>query len=302
MRRHRLIAAFLTAGLGATTALAQPVIEGTESIDFDRPEAWAMKYFASVALPTTFGGPEPLAAGDVDLTLEYVQIPSLDEAERRVGFGGFKVEDLNKSPYLLRPVVAVGLGRKLTLEAGYVPPVDRNGAEASLLTLALGRPLVESDRFRFGLRLHAAAGSIEGDFTCSADTAAAGDDPVRNPFGCEAASRDEYDLSTLGLEASAAWALGSEERWEPFVALSYNRMDLEFQVNARYAGLIDRTRLETDGETFYAVAGVGYRLAPAWRLAGEVFYSPLDVVRPPDPSTRTDELVNLRAVLSYRLR
>ena len=145
-------------------------------------------------------------------------------------------------------------------------------------------------------------GSIEGDFTCSKDTAAAGADPIRNPFGCEAASRDEYDLQAFGLEASAAWKVGRDGRWEPFLALSYNRMDLEFQVDARYSGLIDRTRLETDGQTVYALAGVGYRASPAWRLAAEVFYSPLDVVRPPDPSTRNDELLNFRATLSYKLR
>ena len=123
---------------------------------------------------------------------------------------------------------------------------------------------------------------------------AADDDPVGNPFACEEISQDEQDVQTVGLELSTSWELGDEARWEPFAALSYNHMDLEFQVNARYSGLIDRTLLVTDGQTLYALAGIGYRISDRWRLAAEVFYSPLDVVRPSSTSTQTDELVNLR--------
>ena len=39
-----------------------PVVGGTETIDFDRPEAWAMKWFASVTLFTSLGPPAPREA------------------------------------------------------------------------------------------------------------------------------------------------------------------------------------------------------------------------------------------------
>ena len=267
--RHIVLVALLGVALGlvsAGLALAQIVIDGREAIDFDRPEAWAMKYFASVSIPSSFGSPEPSTAGEFDVALEYVQIPSLSEDERRVGFGGTKLEDLNKVPSVIRPVARVGLGKKFTLSASYIPPVERNGAEASIFALALGRPIHEGRSWRLGLRLHAQTGTVEGDFTCSEQTVAAGNDPEGNPFACEAVSEEEYDLQSIGLELSAAWELGEEARWEPLVAVSYNRMDLEFQVNARYASLIDRTRLVTDGQTLYALAGIGYR-----RISREVF-------------------------------
>ena len=289
-------------GFWPTASLGQVAIGGRQTLDFDAPEAWAMKYFASVSIPSTFGSPPPLEAGEIDLGLEYVQIPSLDADQRRVGFGGAKVEDLNKVPYLFRPVARFGLGKKLTLSASYLPPVDRNGAEANIFALALGRPVHEGRNWRAGLRLHTQIGTVEGDFTCSEQTVAGGSDPERNPFGCEQVSRDEYDVRSIGLELSASWQLGEDGRWEPFAALSYNHMDLEFQVNAVFSGLVDHTRLITDGQTVYGVVGIGYHLSDRWRLAADVFYSPLDVVRPPSTSAETDELVNLRALLSYKIK
>lgn len=283
------------------SATAQVVIEGTTEIDFDRPEAWAMKYFASITRPGTFGAPRSLDAGDIDIALEYGQVPSLSEEERRVGFDGIKVEDLNKVPYFARPVVRVGLGKQFSLAASYVPPVENNGAEADIVTLAVARPLVVTERWRLGLSLHGQLGSVEGDFTCSEQTVAAGADPARNPFACEAPSRDEYDIEALGLTLAAAWRFGLDGRWEPYAALSFDRLDLETQVNARYSGLVDRTRLVTDGETWGATGGLGYRLSDAWHLAGEIHYSPLDVVRPPSTSSETDELVHVRAVLRYHI-
>ena len=261
-----------------------------------------MKYFASASMPVGFGVPEPLDAGELDVGLEYSQIPSLTADERRVGFRGTKVEDLNKVPYLFRPAARVGLGSKLALSASWVPPVERNGAKASIFALALARPFHESPKWRLGLRLHSQFGTVEGDFTCSEQTVVAGDDPDRNPFACEAVSEDEYEVRTLGLELSSSWELGTEGRWEPFLALSYNWMELEFGVNALYSGLDDHTRLVTDGQTIYALAGIGYRFGERWRLAGQIFYSPLDVVRPPSTSTQTDELVNVRALVSYKIR
>ncbi len=297
----RIFPVGLAALLVAAPIVAQPVLDERTEIDFDRPEAWAMKYFASVSLPSAFGAPDDLAAGTVEVALEYVQVPSLDEEQRRVGFGGIKDEDLNKTSYVFRPAVRVGLGSKLSLAASWVPPVDRNGAKANIFALALERPVVEGEAWRLGLRLQGQSGTVEGDFTCSRSMVEAGDDPELNPFGCESASRDVYDLTTLGLEASIAWKLGPEQRWEPFAALSYNLMDLEFAVNARFAGLVDRSKLVTDGSTLYGLLGLGYRPGGRWRVAAEVFVSPLDVVRPPSTTSETDGLVNFRMQLRYGL-
>lgn len=288
--------------LAPSLALGQLELSGGQQLAFDRPEAWAMKYFASATLPSALGAPRALAVGEIDLSLEYGQIPSLSEEERTVGFGGVKEEDLNKVPYYVRPRVDVGLGRKLTLSVGYLPPVERNGARPNVLTVALGRPVYETPSWRFSLRLHGQVGSVEGDFTCSARTVAAGDDPEKNSFGCSAVSRDDFETQTLGLEASMAWELGAQDRWEPYISASIQRMDLEFQVRAEYSNIIDRSRLLTEGHTWSATAGVGCALSSRWRLVGEIFYSPLEVVRPPSVSRQTDELLNARALLTYKVR
>ena len=288
--------------LAVSPAASQPALEGTQEIAFDRPESWAMKYYAAATLPSAAGTPVSFEAGQFEIGAEYGQIPSLSEEERRVGFNGTKLEDLNRVPYLLRPVATVGVGKGFALSASYLPPIERNGAEANIFTLALARPMLDTDHWRVGLRLSTQTGSVKGDFTCSARMVAAGDDPEANPFGCEALSKDENEFTTVGLEASAARTMGSDGAWEPHVALAYHHMDLEFQVDATYSGLVDRTRLTTDGETWTVAAGVTYRWSAKWKLTAEAFYAPLGIVRPPSTSSRTEELLSLRGQLTYRLR
>lgn len=294
-----LVVLTLLAVTAVSPATAQTVVEGTSTIDFDRPESWAMKYFARVTMPGTFGAPEPLAAGELDLALEYGQVPSLSASERRVGFNGTKIEDLNKAPYFVRPVVRLGVGKKVALAASYLPPVEWNGAEANVLTLTLARPLLASERWRLGLRLRGQLGQIDGDFTCSEQTVAAGADPAGNPLGCEEVSSDEYRVESLGLEFAASWSPGEQDRWRPYASLSLDHSDLEFRVDARYSGIVDRTRLVTDGETWAASAGISYRASARWELAGELHYAPLEVARPPAGSSDTEELLNARALLRY---
>ena len=258
---------------------SQVLIDPVEDVDFDRPEAWAMKFFASINTLTGLGVPRERRAGEVELGLEVGSVPHLDLEQRTVGFNGRKEEDLNRTSVLVRPRLTVGLPAKLSLDAAWVPPVETNGVLANLFSVALARPLYEGDGWRLGLRLFGQAGTIEGDFTCSAEDAAAGPDPGQNPFFCEAPSEDEQEIRALGLELGATTTWG--EKWHPHAALVATHMDLEFQVRALYSGLDDRTLLRTDGETYAALVGVTYDVARRWDVAGEIFYSPLDVRRPP---------------------
>ena len=291
-----------TLPLLATSVAGQVVLEGTENLDFDRPESWAMKYFVSIALPTGMGAPRSLTPGSVEIALEGGWVPSLSENEQRVGFNGTTAEDLNRTSVFARPRVLIGLSHELSVGVGWVPPVDINGAEPNLLSLELGRPFRLTERQRLGLRLFGLGGTIEADFTCDRETVAAGDDRVRNPFRCEEPSSDEQKLRSLGLGIS--WALAPRDggRWEPHVGIAVTEMDLEFQVDARYSGLLDRTLLKTDGTTLSVVAGVSYLASEKWRITGEAFYTPLDVMRPPATSSSNEDLFNIRASVSYRVR
>lgn len=284
-------------------AAAQPVIETEEDLDFDRPEAWAMKWFASAAIPTGLGAPRDREPWEVELGLEGGWLPSLSEDERRVGFDGQKVEDLNRSDVFGRVRATVGLPGRLSLEAGWVPPVEVDGLEPNLLSVALARPLAAGRSWRLGGRLHATSGEVEGDVTCDRRTVAAGDDPVANPFGCTEPSRDEVTLRTAGAELSIAWPLTrGRSRLEPYLAAGGTWHDHEFQVNARYAGVVDRNLLLADGFTWHAAGGLDWSLGDRTRLAGELFYSPLDIERPPARESENDELLNVRLLLAWRLR
>ena len=89
----------------------------------------------------------------------------------------------------------IGLPKKLSLTLGWAPPVEVGGVEPNLVTVALGRPFARAGAWRFGWRLYAQTGSVEGDFTCDADTAAAGNDSERNPFGCLEPSNESLQIS-----------------------------------------------------------------------------------------------------------
>lgn len=290
-----------TALVSAALASAQAI--AVEELDDQRPEAWAMRWFAGVAMPTGFGAAQALGAGQVELGFEAGWVPSLSEEERRVGFNGTKVEDLNRTPVFGRPVARVGLGGGFSASVGWVPPLEMDGATANLLSLAVDRPLLETARFRLAGRVFYLSGSITGDITCPAHEAAAGNDPVANPFGCEAPSDDEMEIESAGVELAASWTLPSEAL-ELYVSALGQRLDADFQVDAIYNGFHDRGRLAHQGTDVAATLGLAYRWNERTRLAGELFWSPLDLVRDPfgrGPSESQD-LVNLRLLATYRLR
>jgi hypothetical protein len=290
------------AWMPTATALAQPVVDFEEEADFTRPESWAMKYFGSVNLLTGFGSPEAVESGSMDLGVEIDWVPTLSDAERTVGFVGTKMEDLNKTSVFIRPWFTLGLPSKLSLTLTYLPPIEAFGVKPHLFGAAMGRPLYEATSWRVGLRGYGQLGTIEGDFTCDEATVAAGSDPDRNPFHCEQVSEDEYRLRSIGLELSTAWRFDPSSKLEPYAGLAINYLDTDFRVNALYAGTIDRTALLTDGFTVSFTAGLGYAFTDRLTLSGEVFYSPLDVVRPPSTSAQNDGLFNVRSLITYRIR
>ena len=295
---HRKIALVTALLLIAVPSFAQIPIDFTEDLDFDRPESWAMKYFASVSLFTGLGTPDHIEAGTVELFLEGGNIPSLSEEERRVGFVGNTVEDLNRSSFFGRVGADIGLPSDVTLSLGWSPPVDVGGLEANLFAFALARPIYDQS-WRLGLRLHGETGSIDGDLVCPADLVGV-DDPIVNPLQCREPSDDEQKISYVGVQLSASpKVLG--DRWEPHFALSANYLDLELRINARWDRFIDHSVLSTSGWTYSATAGIAYLAAERWRLVGELFYTPLDVVRDQQRGSQNDSLLNARFLVSLNI-
>ena len=303
-RVHRAAAGIAVAAAVAVAgaAGAQTQIGFDDHLDFDRPEAWAMKWFGSVLVMTSLGGTPELAPGGWELGLEGGWVPSLSEEERRVGFIGNKVEDLNRTSVVGRVRLSAGLPAGFVLTGGWMPPAEVDGVTPHLFALALGRALAEGRAFRLDLRLTGQTGTIEGDLTCPEAAVAAGDDPVRNPSNCLEPSDDEMTVTTAGLELTGSWRLAGAPRLRPYASVAGHWFDNEFQVRARYASVIDRTRLLSDGTTFAVTAGLDVQAGERTRLAAELFYSPLDVVRDPDEGSQNDPLFNARVLLGYRIR
>jgi len=295
--RAALIAGCALAG---TAAVAQPTIDNSEHLASDRPEAWGMKFAAAVTAFAPIDAMRPLLPGTVELGFEAGSIPSLSEDERRIGFGGTKVEEIDRGPLFGRLRARFGLPRGFDLALGLVPPVDVDGLEPLLFSAALAHPLHAGRRLRLGAWLGATTGRLRGDITCGASAVAGGDDPVANPLGCTEPSEDvlELDVATLGL--GAAWVNGSG-RVEPYASLALHHLDGRFEVRARYADLEDRSVLSGEDWFWSYALGLASDLAERWRLAGEFGYTPLDLRRFDEP--RRDQSVwNARLVLSYRLR
>jgi len=282
-------------------ARAQFVVAETETLDFARPESWGMKYYASLALLSGMGAPHALGAGELELGLEGGYVPQLSDAERRIGFHGTKLEDVNKTSFFGRVRGSVGVGEGMALEVAYTPPIEKGGAKPNILALALSRPFSLSDSWRLGVRGYGQIGTIEADVTCSADEVAAGDDALANPFQCVEPSRDKSRQKLIGLELAIDY--DARSRFKPYVGLGVNYMDLEFHIDALYAGGLveDDGVLLTSGTTFSATAGLSYAVGERWRVSAEVFYSWLKVARPPSTTSANEGFLNGRLFVSYRV-
>jgi hypothetical protein len=298
MARHLKTSLLVLLVLIVNGPAAAQVIDDVEELAWDRPEAWAMKFFNSISLLTGLGPPRAREPWSFEIGLELDSIPRLSEDQRRVGFGGAKVEDLNRMPAFFRPRLTVGLPAKWSLDVAYVPPIEVRGVKSNLFALGIERPVYTAGPWTLGVRLYGQLGEVEADFTCTAEEASYPPGPPDNIWGCEAPSEDEVTLNYLG----AAFTGGYRYRKTDFHwGLAGNYMDMEFQVDAVTFGLIDRSLLLADGWTWSFNGGASWRLGGRTSIAVELFYSPLSVVRPPSTKVENDPLLNLRTMLRIEL-
>lgn len=273
---------------------AARTIGDRQELDFDRPEAWALKYFGAVAQPTWLGGPLPVRAGSLRLGLEAEWIPRLDERQRRVGFGGTVVEDLNKVPLAGRLRATVGLPLGFAVTATYLPPIPVNGLTSHSGSLALARHILAAGPVVIAAQAWGQIGRARGDFTCDDSDL---DDPKKNSLGCVQPSNDLATFRSVGGDAIAALRFG---RWQPYVTAGGSYLNVSFQVDAHLAGDIhDRTHLHASGGIFSATGGLRVAATRRLDLAAEAFYAPLTVHRPDGDGT-VDGLLNVRALLQVR--
>ena len=280
----------------ALQAQAQEVVRNDEFLHADRPEAWAMNRVAAASLLTAFGETPRLAPGQWAVAAEAGSVPRLSETQRRVGFDGDKIEDLNKSPAFARLRFQLGLSAGWVAELGYTPPLAINGARPhNLLAASIGRRLFERGAFSLSARAFGQHGAIDGDITCPRElenvTA-----PQQNPYGCEAASNDRISVNDYGVDATAGWNAG---HWHWHATGGVVRTELQVQVDALTFGFRDRSRLVADGVLRYAALGVRRDFGSHWSVGTELLHVPLDVRRGPGADVRSELFTSWRVQLRY---
>ena len=292
----------VASGATAQQAAAPPIQSEIQQLSFDRPESWALKYFASATLLTGLDTPRTPEPGSIALGFEISWLPTLSEAQRRVGFDGTKVEDLNKAPFFPRPRVTIGLPNRFPLIVSGDPPLRSFGIKPKLLAVALERPVHETPDWSLGLRGYGQLGSVEAAFTCPASVLAFAPDSPSNAYGCQAESSDTATLRFAGGQLGVAYRGERLHKVSPHAAVAVNYLDLAFQVNALRDGFLDRTYQVSHGVTFAGSGGISYALTGRLEAAVDLFYTPLSVSRFAGAPTRNDGLFNVRALIAYRLR
>ncbi len=282
------------------SALGQQVFEDDQQVGGDSPEAWAMSYVTSSTLLTGLGGPPELAPGAWMLGAELASIPRLEEAQRSVGFGGEKAEDLNKSPVFGRLRAWFGLPAGMVGEVAYTPDIEIGDVRAKrLFALGAGRSFGLAAGWRASARAFLQRGRVQGDITCPAGIAG-NTDFARNPFGCTAPSSDEISLRYSGAELGAAWQ-GAPQALRYQLGAGLARLTPEVQVDAPLMpDARDRSRLHARRYVRFFTAGIGQDRQDGLGWAAELLYVPLEVRRDPAASRENDPYWSLRLMLRWQ--
>jgi hypothetical protein len=271
----------------------------TAHIDFDRPEAWAMKYFTSASLLAPTGAQASGAAPQVGVGLDLIWLPRLSTAQQRVGFDGTAQEDLNQAPLLARPRLDVALSDRWTLTAAGLPPVHVFGITPRLLAVGVTWHATRGPRWALSAFGHMQAGSVTGAITCPEDVLRFAPGSDGNPRGCEAASADVTTLRYASVELDLGHPLNRTGHLTVHGSVGVTFVDDVFQTNAQTFGFLDRTRFASRGLASAFSLGVRYARG-RFEVGGDVLYAPLTIRRPSE-STSLDSLLTVRSLITYRI-
>ena len=279
---------------------AQSVNGIHEDLDFSSPEAWAMSYMVASTLNLALQPPKSIEFGDIRLSAELASIPHLNREQQQVGFGGFKSEDLNKSPAFGLARASLGLIWDVTAELSWTPPVEINGAKPDLMWgLALSKPLIISDSWGLGLRLYKIDGSVLADVTCSEKIAEFPPFSSQNLFGCIGKSEDKLEMDHHGAEVILSFNKPNM-LLKPWVSIASTKMYPFVEIDAPLEGSKHSSTLSTEGKTITYSIGFNYRLNEKWGINMASSYTPLEARRI-QKTGRQDNFWNIRLGLVWDL-
>jgi len=269
-----------------------------QNVDLDSPEGWAMAFMTASAQNLGQAPPHSVNVRDISFSAELSSIPRLSREQQRIGFGGFKDEDLNKSPAFGRLRANVGLPWNVDAEISWTPPLKINNSKPDhLWGAALSKPLFDNERISVGLRLFLLRGGVIASVTCSEDTINFAPYTLQNTAGCIGLSDDKLQMDHEGVEVFLSF--NNTSNIIPWISLASTNIDNAVEIDAPLEIGRERASVYSSGTIQTLSFGLNYDISENWSLNAASSYTPLDVQRPND-SSDNDDFWNVRAGLTIR--
>lgn len=260
-------------------AVLVPSLAGAQEIiekhSWSDPEGRLMGYYSAGLAFTSIGAPRAGARG-LEVGLELAYLPPLSEAQRSGGFS--KTESTNLMPVVPRPRIAYGLPWDTRFEASYVPPLKVFGVKASLLSVALSHPMLQTQRVNLTARIAGSSSRVVAPITCNKAIADIdrGGEQFFEKVCHNHESEDAFHAPALSLEV-----LGTPSRTGaavlPYVGLGVRSEHDKFKVGVkRYDGSPDpdHPTLEMSVTRPYGMLGATWLRGARTSMSGELFYAP----------------------------
>ena len=269
-----------------------------ETFDLKSPEGWAMAFMTTSAQNLGQMPPQPVNFKDLSISAELSSIPRLSKEQQLVGLGGFKNEDLNKSPAFGRLRASMGLPWDLSAEISWTPPVKINDSKPDhLWGAALSKPIFNNEKIGIGLRIFLLRGGVIASVTCSEDVINFEAYSDENFVGCVGLSDDRLQMNHEGAEVFLSFKNSSA--FDPWISLASSNIDSSVDIDAPLKAGRERSTIYSGGLTQTISAGFNYNLDEDWSLNLSGSYTPFDVQRP-NNSFDNDNFWNLKAGLTIR--
>ena len=273
----------------------------SEEVSFSSPEGWGMSYMSAASLNLSDSFPASLDLGELVITGEISTIPKLNREQQKIGFGGLKYEDLNKSPLFGRGKLKIGFYWDSVLELSYTPPLEIKGAKPNnLWGIALAKPIISNDSVNLGIRYYRLSGNAVADVTCSENTVNQPLYTAGNPSGCISVSKDRIDLGHQGFEILLA-SNYINEKFKPYISLASTKIDSSVKIDAQLELSREIAFVQTSGTINTLNFGLNYKISDNWQYNLGTSYTPLDVNRP-TPAGGDDDFWNLKLGFSWNPR
>jgi len=246
------------------------------------PQVQLMGYYAATMQFGFVGMPD--RAGRLEVGGTMALIPTVSLEDRTVGFGGTKPEESNLCPVYPRLTAAKGLGKAISLQAGWTPPVTVCGVTANILSAALGYRFSLGNKWDGHVRASGVGGHLDASITCSPDAVA---DPLNLTCYLGSPSSDRVAPLSFALDFAAAWQGWRARRIEPYLSVGVRYEQIDFDVNytrtpAQASSVLpvtvppldDHERLRATLSRIQLAAGASWGVSRNVKLGGELYYAP----------------------------